>query len=280
MTLILQVSDPHFGTEQAPVVEALVRLARAERPDLLVLSGDITQRATAAQFAAARAFVERLGVPQRVVIPGNHDIPLFHLPLRLFAPYRRWRRQFGSALEHVVETPDLLLIALKTTRRRRHVDGELSLVQIDRVAARLARAGPRQRRIVVTHHPLAVPRPQDRHDRVFRHAEAAAQWAASGADLVLGGHIHLPCLIGLHEQRADLARPLWVFLAGTAVSTRLRHEAGNSVNLLRWDDAAPQGADPGRTCRAERWDYRSETDAFAPVDVRSLVFDPAPAGRA
>ena len=173
MTLLLQVSDPHFGTERAPVVEALVRLAHTQRPDLLVLSGDITQRATAAQFAAARAFVDRLGVPREVVIPGNHDIPLYHLPLRLFAPYRRWQRQFGSALEHEVETPDLLLIALKTTRRRRHVDGELSLAQIERVAARLARAGPRQRRIVVTHHPVAVPRPQDGHDRVRRHGQSS-----------------------------------------------------------------------------------------------------------
>lgn len=276
MTLLLQVSDPHFGTERPAVVEALVRLARAQRPDVLVLSGDITQRATAAQFAAARAFVDRLEVPRRVVIPGNHDIPLYHLPLRLFAPYRRWQRQFGTALEHEVDTADLLLIALKTTRRRRHVDGELSLAQIDRVAARLARAGPRQRRIVVTHHPLAVPRAQDDHNRLHRHAQAVWRWAEAGADLVLGGHIHLPCLMALHERQPDLPRPMWAFQAGTALSTRVRHEAGNSVNLIRWDDGA-DAATPGRRCQLERWDHQAAQDAFVPVDVQTLVFGSAPA---
>jgi 3',5'-cyclic AMP phosphodiesterase CpdA len=272
------VSDTHFGTERPAVVEALVRLAHRERPDLLILSGDITQRATAAQFAAARTFVDRLEVPRQVVIPGNHDIPLLHLPLRLWAPYRRWQHQFGMALEHEVDTPDLLVIALKTTRRWRHVDGELSTTQIERVAARLRRAGPRQRRIVVTHHPVAVPRPQDGHDRVRRHGQAVQRWAEAGADLVLGGHIHLPCLMALHEGQPGLRRPLWALQAGTGVSSRVRHEAGNSVNLIRWDDVADAGAAgrAGRTCRVERWDHRSEDDAFAPVDVQALVFDAAP----
>ena len=78
MSTVLQISDPHFGTEQAPVVEALAALADQQQPDLVVLSGDITQRARPAQFAAARAFVDRLGVPV-LAIPGNHDIPLFAL---------------------------------------------------------------------------------------------------------------------------------------------------------------------------------------------------------
>ena len=80
---LLQVSDPHFGTEQVPVVAALRRLALDLRPDVLVLSGDVTQRARRSQFDAARRFVDALGVPARIVIAGNHDIPLFNLPLRL-----------------------------------------------------------------------------------------------------------------------------------------------------------------------------------------------------
>ena len=73
MTLILQVSDPHFGTERPPVVEALVALTHELAPDLLVLSGDITQRARRAQFETARVFVSRLNVPRVLAIPGNHD---------------------------------------------------------------------------------------------------------------------------------------------------------------------------------------------------------------
>lgn len=274
MTVLLQVSDTHFGAERPAVVEALVRLAQAERPGLLVLSGDITQRATAAEFAAARRFVDRLAVPQRVVIPGNHDIPLFHLPLRLLAPYHRFRQQFGPALEHEVDTPELLLLALNTTRRWRHVDGELSRRQIERVAQRLLRAGPGQVRIVVTHQPLAVSRVQDEEDLLHGHALAVRRWSAAGADLVIGGHIHLPFLWPVHRHQTGLARPLWALNAGTAVSTRVRHEAGNSVNLLR---LAPGEATPAgeRSCQVERWDYRDADDAFVRVDVQRLQFDVA-----
>ena len=87
MSVVLQVSDTHFGTEQPVVVEALLRLVRAQRPNLVVLSGDITQRARWSQFQAARAFIERLAVPATLVLPGNHDIPLFNLGARLLAPY-------------------------------------------------------------------------------------------------------------------------------------------------------------------------------------------------
>ena len=90
MTLLLQVSDPHFGTERPAVVDALVQLALALKPQMLLLSGDITQRAISAQFAAARALVQGQQVPHCLAVPGNHDIPLWHLPLRLLRPYARW----------------------------------------------------------------------------------------------------------------------------------------------------------------------------------------------
>ena len=104
MSVVLQISDPHFGTEQPPVVEALVALARQQRPDLLVLTGDITQRARPAQFQAARAFMDRLGAPV-LAVPGNHDIPLFDLWTRLCRPYGRHIAVFGDNLEPVHSSP-------------------------------------------------------------------------------------------------------------------------------------------------------------------------------
>ncbi|MGC4115263.1 MAG: metallophosphoesterase [Myxococcales bacterium] len=102
--LVLQLSDPHFGTEQPVVAEALQRLAAKLVPDLVVLSGDITQRATAAQFEAASRFTAGLNAPV-LVVPGNHDIPLLNLGLRVLAPYARHRRAFGAELEPSFETP-------------------------------------------------------------------------------------------------------------------------------------------------------------------------------
>ena len=97
MTRILQLSDTHFGTERKPVVEAALDLARSLNPDLVVLSGDITQRARRGQFAAARKFIERLSLPV-LAVPGNHDIPLFNVFARALNPYGNYRRALGAVL--------------------------------------------------------------------------------------------------------------------------------------------------------------------------------------
>ena len=95
MTLLVQISDPHFGTERTPVVEALVRFVHAQAPAVAMLSGDITQRARRKQFDAARAFIARLHVPTTLVSPGNHDSPLNNLAGRVAQPYAEFRRAFG-----------------------------------------------------------------------------------------------------------------------------------------------------------------------------------------
>lgn len=288
MTLLMQISDTHFGTERAPVVEALVRLAHALRPDVLVLSGDITQRATSAQFRTALAFIERLEVPVRVVIPGNHDIPLYNPWLRIVAPYARHCHCFGGSLEPELDSSDLLLMALNTTRWYRHVDGAVSRRQVERVAGRLSRARPEQVRIVVTHQPVSVTRCDDEYNLLHGHAAAVHRWAEAGADLVLGGHIHLPFLRPLHEHVTGLARPMWAVQAGTAVSSRVRHEAGNSVNLIRIGPGAgsvascPTTGDPRTALRhsqVERWDYQAAADAFLAVDSQRLLHGELPAVR-
>ncbi|MGV8823369.1 metallophosphoesterase family protein [Methylibium petroleiphilum] len=269
MTLAIQISDPHFGTEQPAVVEALLQLVREQAPDVAVLSGDITQRASRAQFRAARAFVDRLGTPVTLVIPGNHDIPLFNPLARLFAPYANHRQAFGAELEPMAAWPDLLLLTVNTTRPWRHKDGEVSDAQVARVAAQLHAAQPGQLRVVVVHQPLAVTREEDEPNRLHRGAEAARAWSQAGADLVLGGHIHLPFVLPLHERFEALARPLWAVQAGTAVSRRVRDEAGNSVNLVR----SRGRVGPRREALVERWDYRAASQRFEPVSMHRLGFE-------
>lgn len=253
---LLHVSDPHFGTEQAPVVQALIRLARTLQPDLAVLSGDITQRARRDQFEAARQFMNALGVPRRLAITGNHDIPLWNLWARCFHPYANFRRAFGE-LQPSYSLPELLVVSVNTTRRYRHKNGEVSARQIEDVSQRLQDASPAQLRVVVIHQPIAVPRAQDEHDRLRGHVQATGRWSEAGADLVLGGHIHLPYVLALHEQVPGLRRRMWAVQAGTAVSRRVREGVPNSVNLIRWGDGLPtaQGV-------VERWDYADSSDSF------------------
>jgi 3',5'-cyclic AMP phosphodiesterase CpdA len=257
MTLLLQVSDTHFGTERPAVAEALVRLALTLKPQVLLLSGDITQRATRAQFAAAHAFVQRLQVPHCLAVPGNHDIPLLHLPLRLLRPYARYSAAFGPELEPSLETADLLLVALNTTRWWRHADGQLSAAQVERVAQRLKQARPAQRRVVMVHQPLVVTRPEDEKNRLHGHAAALKALSAAGVDLIVGGHIHLPFVL-------PLANGGWAVQAGTAVSSRVRSGAANSVNLIHIDAAATERA------VVERWDHDPAQDGFVPRARHSL----------
>lgn len=274
MTLLLQVSDTHFGTEQAPVVAALERLVAAQRPDVLLLSGDITQRATAAQFAAARAFVDRLQVPKVLAVPGNHDIPLFNLAQRLLQPYARYQRAFGSDLEPEFDSPSVLVLAVNTTRWWRHADGEVSTAQIDRVATRLAGATARQWKLVLLHQPVVVTREEDRKNLLHGHAQAVQRWRAAGADIVLGGHIHLPFLLPLPAPAPDGRRGqatgpvLWALQAGTAVSSRVRADAGNSVNLIRVADSGP------RQAAVERWDHDAGLQQFTCVAQQALPGHP------
>lgn len=260
MSVLMQISDPHFGTEQPPVVEALVTLARQQRPDLLVLSGDITQRARPAQFQAARAFMDRLGAPV-LAVPGNHDIPLFDLWTRLRRPYARHIAAFGSDLEPLHSSPDLMVVCVNTTRAWRHKHGEVSALQIDRVARTLAAAGAAQLRVVVVHQPVVVTRAEDVPNRLRGHAAALQRWSAAGADLVMGGHIHLPYVMALH----GLARPMWAVQAGTAVSSRVRKGVPNSVNLLRWGANSSAGC-----CLIEQWDFSTADRAFVRAEVAEV----------
>jgi len=261
MSVLLQISDPHFGTEQAPVVEALAAFSLQQRPDLLVLSGDITQRASADQFRLARAFVDRLGAPV-LAIPGNHDIPLFDPCARLFHPYARHCSAFGMDLEPVHASRDLLVLCVNTTRWYRHKNGEVSAAQIDRVASRLVVADPGQLRVVVVHQPVAVLRARDVHDRLRGCGAAVRRWAAAGADLVMGGHIHLPYVMALQ----GLARPMWAVQAGTALSSRTRDGVPNSVNLVRWGGDGTSGR-----CLIERWDYAAGALAFVQKTVTEVI---------
>jgi 3',5'-cyclic AMP phosphodiesterase CpdA len=256
MTRLLHISDLHFGTEQPHVVDALLALSDEKKPDVLVVSGDITQRATQAQFSSAKAFCDRLGIARMLALPGNHDIPLFNPFARLVQPYAAYQQAFGIVLEPELTTPSLCLVTVNTTRWWRHKDGEVSQAQIARVCEQLSRATPQQLRAVVVHQPVHVLRPQDEHDRLHGWQSAVRAWSAAGADIVMGGHIHLPYVCELTSTVSGLSRRLWCVQAGTAVSSRIRREAPNSVNLLEFAPAAN-----GVRCSVERWNYQNAKPA-------------------
>ncbi len=265
---ILHISDPHFGTEQQAVVAALLALCSREQPDVVILSGDITQRARSHQFTAAGRFFTALSAPHKLAIPGNHDIPLFNLAARMLSPYAGFRKAFGENLEPEISLPALLVIGVNTTRPGRHEDGEVSAAQVATVKARLEAAQPGQLRIVVTHQPAHVITAADCKNRLHGASEALRAWADAGADLILGGHIHLPYVRRINEDIPLLSRSLWAVQAGTAVSTRIRGGIPNSVNIIRYspDESI-------RRCTVERWDHAA-SNAFEVVQTIPIALEP------
>ncbi|CAN7590600.1 metallophosphoesterase [Caballeronia sp. LjRoot34] len=269
MTLLLQISDPHFGTEQPPVAAALLRLANTLQPDLVVMSGDITQRARRAQFSAARAFVDTFGATPFVVVPGNHDIPLFNIFARVAHPYANYQRVFGDDLEPVFESAELLVIGVNTTRAYRRKDGEVSAQQVERVVRRFEQATARQLRVVVTHQPVVAARAKDIRNLLHGREHAIERWSQAGVDLILGGHIHLPYVVPLHVANKDLPHPMWAVQAGTSLSSRVRGNVPNSVNVIDYD-ASHTGA---RRAIVARWDFNQASASFEPIMQHELDLD-------
>jgi predicted MPP superfamily phosphohydrolase len=267
VTVLLQISDAHFGTEQPAVLQALVVLNRVIQPNAVVVSGDITQRARRSQFAAARRFIDTLHAPHLLAIPGNHDIPLFNPVARLLHPYANYRQALGHELEPVLEAPLLLVIGVNTTRPRRHKDGEVSILQIERVASRLRQATREQLRIVVVHQPVHVIRDSDIANLLHGHEAAVLAWSRAGADIVMGGHIHLPYVRPLAEHFPSLPRRMWAVQAGTAVSSRIRDNVSNSVNVLRHSLNAID------RCDVERWDFDAVSGEFKAIERHQLLLD-------
>ena len=279
MSVIVQISDPHFGTERPEAVAALHEAIVSLRPDVVILSGDVTQRARRAQFAAAKRFVDGYGRPT-LAIPGNHDVPLFNVFARIVDPFGAFRRTFGDNLEPEFENGDVLAVGVNTVRPSRHKDGAVSDGQIDRVCRRLAQASEDQLRIVVTHQPVHVIREKDIANLLINHERAIAAWAAAGADLVLGGHIHLPYVRPLGTEARRLASELWSVQAGTAVSRRIREGISNSFHVIRHEASRDRGA-----CVVEQWDYDEGERCFAagvttPIRLERFGRHPSPTGSA
>ncbi len=224
MIRVLHLSDVHFGAVDARRVEPLLALANDLRPDATVLSGDMTQRARPEQFAAARAFVDRL--PGQVIcVPGNHDMPLHNLWLRLIAPFARYRRAMGPELEPTLTLPGAVLQGVTTANPLVWKAGRLRRASADRLAATFAAAPRDAMRIAVLHHapvPAADGTPAD----MARPAEVLAALARAGTDVVLSGHTHMP-----HAGFAETAAGILFLQVGTAISTRLKTDA-NDIALI------------------------------------------------
>lgn len=222
MRTILHCSDLHFGRADQSVVESLSHEISKLSPDVVVISGDLTQRARTHEFVQARIFLSRLTVPT-VVIPGNHDVSLFNLVARFISPfgnYKEWIHNdpFGSFTDE-----QLNIAALNTARSFTIDSGKVRNADLERIGDQWRAAHTDALKVLVSHHPLDL----DSLKRKFawgkdKYLAGEKAWLCK-PDLLLSGH--------LHGTAAYVQRGCVQIAAGTTTSNRLRKEA-NSFNLI------------------------------------------------
>lgn len=234
---LLHISDVHFGPPHLPrLAQGVLDLIDEAPPDAVVLSGDLTQRAKPEQFRQARDFVDRIPVPT-VAVPGNHDVPLYRVWERVFAPFGAYRKHFSEELEPVHRADDLLVVGINTAFNWTLKDGRMSLDRLLEVGEMFDAVPETVFKVVVAHHHL-IPPPNFGTQRVLANAyEAIDLFSSVGVDLILSGHLH-QAYIGNSEEFYPKGRPPVVILhSGTTTSSRGRagEKEKNTCNRIRYD---------------------------------------------
>ncbi|MGI8610842.1 MAG: metallophosphoesterase family protein [Sphingomicrobium sp.] len=238
MPRLLHLSDLHFGAHDPRLVEAVEQRVNEEKPDLVVISGDFTQRARTEQFQEAGEFLERLREAGHDVlgVPGNHDVPLYDVLRRFFSPLTRYKRFIDDELCPLHELPGATVLGINTARSLTFKDGRISHEQLKFIRDTFERTDAKAMRILVTHHPLFALPVGDGPElgkAIGRQELALDAIAECGVDLLLAGHNHRA---SAHNARDLVTRAgsSLVIQAGTATSTRLRDEE-QSFNEIEID---------------------------------------------
>lgn len=234
MRRIAHISDLHFGAEEPPIVAGLLADLERQSPDIVVVSGDLTQRAKVHQFEAARAFLDRIASP-KIIVPGNHDVPLYDMLRRFFSPLGRYRRIITDNLYPSFYDQELAVVGVNTARSATFKNGRISLEQIARMQIQFDSAPVGAFKVLVAHHPFIPPEGDIEAVVVGRVKLALRMLETSGCALILSGHLHRAYSGDVRPFHLEMKRAILVAQAGTATSYRRRDGEANTYNQVTID---------------------------------------------
>jgi 3',5'-cyclic AMP phosphodiesterase CpdA len=268
MLNLVHISDLHFGKPYlAHVGAALHDAIHRLSPKALVVGGDLTQRAKRREFKAARAFLDRCPHIPRVVVPGNHDVPLYRVWERLCQPYGLYRRYIQEELDTVLRLEDAVIVGLDSTNPHGAIkNGRLSRAQLAWCAEVLASAPPEIYRIVALHHHLA-PAPDYDHTSIMPKGKRALEFFTElKVDLMLSGHLHRAYVANSLDVYAGAKRDHGIILVQCGTSTsrrgRAREQEKNSFNWLQLTE---------HSIRIVHFMYFAEQERFAPTSQHEFA---------
>ena len=255
MRTLVHLSDLHFGRVDANLLQPLTDFVNKSEPDLVAVSGDLTQRAKPEQFAEARAWLDTVQAP-KLVVPGNHDIPYYRVWERFLSPLAHYRTHIDSNVEPDFVDDEVAVIGINSARSLTFKGGRINEAQLERLRARLKPLPDELVKIVVTHHPFNLPEDADEDDLIGRARMAMEVFHELGVDLLLAGHMHTTLASSTAKRYPIEGYAALVVQAGTATSTRGRGEV-NSFNVLRIQ---------GAQVDIERHGWRQEEGTWRPVE--------------
>jgi 3',5'-cyclic AMP phosphodiesterase CpdA len=231
MRTLVHLSDLHFGRVDPELLDPLRDLVHRIAPTVVVISGDLTQRAKSEEFEAAKAWIDTLPGPQ-IIVPGNHDISLYNVFRRFALPLQRYKRYITEDLDPVYIDEEIAVLGVNTARSLTFKDGRVNKEQVAKIRETLDKLDPSITRVVVTHHPFDLPEGRKEDELIDRAQMAMEAFAECGVDLLMAGHLH-QSHAGNTQARYKISEfAALVVQAGTATSTRGRGEV-NSFNVIR-----------------------------------------------